>query len=944
MKKFLPSLLTSRQSSPVPNDKDDDQFPPIDTQQQHQEQEQQHHLQNPTSPTTPIKIANSISIFTRHRSGTDHSFNSSASSPNNSSHYLHHISSSPLLKNLSIGKFSSRSRSGSGSDFNQLQTQTMTQSQPTKNSSLSNTLPLNNSLENLSLNDKTEILNNLDDDDEDTPNDISDVISDTNEGSSISKSDSGVSSEINEKEEEDRKKAELEEELLEQQEEDQDDDDDGQDDDDEGGRRNSSDGFIRRYSIHSSVISDDPIVDYTPKLNEDHTIKSRHSYLSRRMSYLEASNLIGGESNTGTQSGINTTNISRVPTGQSVIDDHEPGIQNNRSRVHIHRGSTDISNSPAIYTTSISARNSPVLQPVTSLINISANNSPLLLPQTSVNTNHIISSPISHSRSQESIAPSSSTTEPQQTQHLERSNSLVEGNLDSNDKVFSFTLPFGVTNFSESNIAESLLSSLKSSIPFLRDDEEEKEEMERLKIRDKMKRFDSVSTMEEALLYKDTKSFGNTRLEAVKKALTPSIISSPVPGYNDDVFDNLQGDVLILGGYRGSILRDTKTQSRSWIPVIKAGFNFKKIDLVVGYRDEDELNAEDYNYPDGILSHIGPVDICRKLMKKLRSNEKINLHNFGYDWRLSLDLTSEKLFKKLTEINTKNGGKGCIVIAHSMGGLVSHYTMQKNPSLFRGLLYMGVPYPCPNILGPLRVGDKVLFSSTLLSAEANFFMRSSFVFLPKNGEIFKNSKTGEKYKLNFFDPDVWVEYNLSPLVSKERKKLSESEKRKNKGNNKLLAHKRHRAKIVNTSDRFSNIEFQESDFKHSFDESYDYLCRTLKRTENFINGLEFDEKKDYPPLALIYGATTPSVRFSMVKDKESIKKGEYWDFAYGIGDDVVHRSWLLPEVMGFPLTAKIPSNHGHVSLMTDFESIAEALRAILQEEKRRKSSYADIVY
>ncbi|OWB82412.1 hypothetical protein B5S33_g1038 [[Candida] boidinii] len=932
MKKFLPSILTSRQSSPVPNDKDDDEPPSTDPQQQ---QEQQSQLQHSTSPTTPIKIANSISIFTRHRNSTDHSPSSSVSSPNSSSHYIHHISSAPLLKNLSIGKFSSRSRSGSGTDISQLQTQINTQPQPPKNSSLSNTLPLNN-IENLSSDDKPTTSNTSDNE-----NEISDVISDTNEGSSISKSDSG-SSEINEKEEEEMKKAELEEELLEKQEEDQDDDDNEDDEDDENG----SDGLSRRYSIHSSVISDDPIVDYAPKSNEDNsnkieTIKSRHSYLSRRMSYMDASNLIGGEANKGTQSGINSMNISRVPTGQSVVDDHDSGLPNNRSRIRKHRGSSDTTNSPAVYTTSISARNSPVLQPVTSLTNISANNSPLLQPQTHVNTSNITASPISRPRSQESVVPthSNSTTE----QPVKRSDSQIEEAIESNDKVFSFTLPFGVTNFSENNIAESLLSSLKSSIPFLKDPEEEKEEMEVMRIREKMKRFDSISTMEEALLYKDTKSFGNTRLEAVKKAFTPSIISSPVPGYNDDVFDQLQGDVLILGGYRGSILRDTTTHSRSWIPVIKAGFNFKKIDLVVGYRDEDELNAEDYNYPDGILSHIGPVDICRKLMKKLRSNEKVTLHNFGYDWRLSLDLTSEKLFMKLTEINAKNGGKGCIVIAHSMGGLVAHYTMQKDPSLFRGLLYMGVPYPCPNILGPLRVGDKVLFSSTLLSAEANFFMRSSFVFLPKNGEIFKNSETGEKYKLNFFDPEVWVEYNLSPLVSKGRKIFSESEKKKKNG--KLLGHKRHRAKTKTATtsiDRFSNVTFQESDFKHSFDQSYDYLCRTLKRTEAFIDALEFDETKEYPPLALIYGATTPSVRFSMVKDRESIKRGEYWDFAYGIGDGVVHRSWLLPEVMGFPLTAKIPSNHGHVSLMTDFEAIAEALRAILQEEEKRKNSHADI--
>ena len=101
----------------------------------------------------------------------------------------------------------------------------------------------------------------------------------------------------------------------------------------------------------------------------------------------------------------------------------------------------------------------------------------------------------------------------------------------------------------------------------------------------------------------------------------------------------LEGDIVVLGGYRGSILRSAEPPHRQlWVPV-KVGLNLRKADLEVGIEEGDDARATSKIIPGGMLSHIGPVDISRRLFKRLRSCEnaqrdRLRVHDYGYDWRL----------------------------------------------------------------------------------------------------------------------------------------------------------------------------------------------------------------------------------------------------------------------------------------------------------------------
>lgn len=242
-----------------------------------------------------------------------------------------------------------------------------------------------------------------------------------------------------------------------------------------------------------------------------------------------------------------------------------------------------------------------------------------------------------------------------------------------------------------------------------------------------------------------------------------------------EAMEELTGDVVVMGGYRGSILRSAKPPHRQlWVPM-KVGLNLRKVDLEVGFNPEDEETMEERVIPSGILSHVGPVDICRRLMKRLQKCDNalkgdLRVQDFGYDWRLSPHLLSQRLIKHLEGLpcnapDVPREKRGAYVIAHSLGGLIARHAVNQRPELFAGVVYAGVPQHCVNILGPLRNGDEVLLSSRVLTAQVNFSFRTSFALLPEDGHCFIDKRTKEEYPVDFFSPQAWDEYRLSPCVN-----------------------------------------------------------------------------------------------------------------------------------------------------------------------------------
>jgi pimeloyl-ACP methyl ester carboxylesterase len=494
-------------------------------------------------------------------------------------------------------------------------------------------------------------------------------------------------------------------------------------------------------------------------------------------------------------------------------------------------------------------------------------------------------------------------------------------------------------------------------------------------------------------------SLGTKVKQAKPKVVSAEHRAHPVIG---KALESLTGDVVVIGGYRGSILRSAEPPNRQlWVPV-KVGLNLRKVNLEVGLTPEDEEKMEETIIPSGVLSHIGPVDICRRLLRLLRKchnarSNRLRVHDYGYDWRLSPHLSSRKFleFVEKLECNQPNVPaqlRGVTVIAHSLGGLITRHAVNKRPELFAGVIYAGVPQRCVNILGPLRNGDQVLLSSRVLTAQVNFSMRTSFALLPEDGKCFIDKRTGERYDVDFFDVKTWDEYRLSPCIKppllpdvpEHRKSLigalseslpslpgagkrsswtfgrdaSPDRGRETVPNNAREAVSESGDTVANAATEIVNPEGSPPALEPSMVQSYHrgsmatactiprddaiaYLSRTLAEIRNFKEELTFRPEHEannvYPPLAYMFAKSVPTVYGARVTSREAIKYTDaYDDLAFAAGDGVVLASAaMLPRGYRCVRNGKVETDRGHVGLLGDVEGVGKALQAII--EARAKS-------
>lgn len=449
-----------------------------------------------------------------------------------------------------------------------------------------------------------------------------------------------------------------------------------------------------------------------------------------------------------------------------------------------------------------------------------------------------------------------------------------------------------------------------------------------------------------------------------------------------------------MGGYRGSVLRSAKPPNRQlWVP-IKVGLNIRKVDLEVGLQPEDEENMRDYIYASGMLSHIGPVDMGRRLLKRLRAcknaqDGSLRVHDYGYDWRLSPHLLSRRLIEFLQKLPCNADGvprreKGATILAHSMGGLITRHSVNQQPELFNGVVYAGVPQHCVNILGPLRKGDEVLLSSNVLTAQVNFTLRSSFLLLPEDGKCFINKETKEEYPVNFFDVEHWKQYAWSPCIAPalppahppENKSLlgsmadmlpsfpslalpgrKTSVSRSRDDKSPLADAAKTASTKVNDIANASSARSLDPQMGPSsslskngnppqstipLPDALAYLKRTLDQTIAFKSEMahnpDHTAENRYPPLAILYANNTPTVVAARVASRDGIRRADaYDDLQFASGDGVcLARAAMLPPGYVCAECARVRTERGHVGLLGDLEAVGKLLEAVM--EGRRKGT------
>ena len=450
----------------------------------------------------------------------------------------------------------------------------------------------------------------------------------------------------------------------------------------------------------------------------------------------------------------------------------------------------------------------------------------------------------------------------------------------------------------------------------------------------------------------DPKALEGPRAKKFATSLHPTL---------DKALENLTGDLVVMGGYRGSILRSAKPPHQQlWVP-IKVGLNIRKVDLEVGLTSEDEETMHEKVIASGMLSHIGPIDMGRRLLKRLRSCKnaqegRLRIHDYGYDWRLSPHLLSQRLVDFLKKLPCNAPGvpeheRGATVIAHSLGGLITRHAVNQQPILFAGVLYAGVPQHCINILGPLRNGDDVLLSSKVLTAQVNFTLRTSFLLLPEEGHCFISKTTKQEYPIDFFNPETWSIYALSPCIATTLPPFTALEEKKSllstvyntlpsfpttlKRSSNNLPTRPATASLL--SQPITNPSIQCTIPRPL---ALTYLSRTLASVRTFKRELAHNTNhavgNTYPPISVLYSTSTPTVYRAKVVCRDAIRHADaYDDLQFASGDGVcLARAAMAPKGYEVCEGGKVRVERGHLGLLGDGEGVGKCLLAIWEARNK----------
>ncbi|RYP41225.1 hypothetical protein DL769_011599 [Monosporascus sp. CRB-8-3] len=365
---------------------------------------------------------------------------------------------------------------------------------------------------------------------------------------------------------------------------------------------------------------------------------------------------------------------------------------------------------------------------------------------------------------------------------------------------------------------------------------------------------------------------------------------------------------------------------------------------------------------------------------------KLRVWDYGYDWRLSPHLLSRKLNEYIEKLPSNQGtdveGRGALVIAHSLGGLITRHAVNQRPELYSGVIFAGTPQRCINILGPIRNGDAVLFNEKVLTAQVNFSLRTSFVFLPEDGFCFINKTTGEEFPVDFYDPSQWVKYCWSPCIepalpalgarggalgslrelsgriptplrargnsgasdtrpsqSPTRNPVVEAARRVEVANDRTLAPQMGTLPGGGSS---GGGQAQQQSPAHAADRERNlaYLARTLAETKRFraetAHRPEHTAANVYPPLAVIYGKDVPTVHAAHVASREAIACADAYDnLVFASGDGVVlAREAQLPPGYDVVRGGRVSTDRGHITMLGALEAVGRALLAV--QRGRRK--------
>lgn len=220
--------------------------------------------------------------------------------------------------------------------------------------------------------------------------------------------------------------------------------------------------------------------------------------------------------------------------------------------------------------------------------------------------------------------------------------------------------------------------------------------------------------------------------------------------------------IIFIPGYYGSVLKQSSSNKRVWLTAGEALFGHKT--LALNDKGLDIPGADSYKV-DGVLKQVAllfglfNIDAYGDFLTQLQALENFDVIPFAYDWRRDNMLAVEKLAKLIEQLKQRQPDKKIILVAHSMGGLITSYYLRYGSQAPENAV--------ENWTGAKNI-DKVVMAA-----------------VPFRGVmvVFRNMQTGAKFGLNttlmnaqavasfdssyqtlFLDPQLLLNNQLQPFA------------------------------------------------------------------------------------------------------------------------------------------------------------------------------------
>ncbi len=227
--------------------------------------------------------------------------------------------------------------------------------------------------------------------------------------------------------------------------------------------------------------------------------------------------------------------------------------------------------------------------------------------------------------------------------------------------------------------------------------------------------------------------------------------------------------LVFIHGIKGAELVDAQGEV-VWIAAAQA-LGFSTPQLALETRFVDGKQPLDAVKPHGVLAKISiipgifSVNVYGPFLEAALASGR-PFHPFAYDWRRDNNETAKEFAAFLEELVKKYAPQKPVVVAHSMGGLITLAVVNERPELFDRVVFAGVPFRGGvGFLSDLTVGEAAGFNDEILSREVLATCPSVFTLFPLVHEAVVDA--GQKpVAVDFYDAESWKRFRLGPYAER----------------------------------------------------------------------------------------------------------------------------------------------------------------------------------